>query len=483
MEYEICPYCRARIKKGELEEHVKSMHIKEFEMEMLNKIKEEQKRIMKEIKEKNPSGYIEFLEDLSREESKEIKLLCATEFLLMNEFGKAEKIFKELLKEPDANIYNGLGICYKKQGKKEKAIECFKEAIRYGENKISVINICDLYEEEGKFGEEEKLLNELIKRYEDGFLYATYARILIIVGKFSLAEKIARKAIELGEELEGYIQLSFSLIMQGKEKEAEKVLLNLNKKYPDELHPYILLANLYINDEPEKAEEYLKRLYERSREPFIMEFLITSYLKMGKDEEAEKIIEEALKLYDNIANFHFLKAILLIKKGKSGEEEFGKVIKILPSKDVYIQIADIYIDVGEYDKAMKYVKEAEKKFGDDEIIKCVIGDILFETGKTDEAFKQYRKSLEINENLDAYYGLIKCYYENNEYDKAEEIYKYIIKKYDDGWIWYHYANFLNEIGKINKSIEICKKALKLFNDEELLNEIKWLLEEIEAHAN
>jgi len=25
--------------------------------------------------------------------------------------------------------------------------------------------------------------------------------------------------------------------------------------------------------------------------------------------------------------------------------------------------------------------------------------------------------------------------------------------------------------------------LKLFNDEELLNEIKWLLEEIEAHAN
>lgn len=476
MSHKICPYCGAMVE--DLEEH-----IREHEMELLNKMKEEQKEIMHDMKRYFPDIYINFLEDLSKEENREIKMLCAAEFLSMNEFERAEKVFNSLLDKPDADIYNGLGICYRRMGKNKEALECFKNAMKYGERKISVINICDLYEEEERFEEEEEFLNNLIKKYDDGFLYATYARILIILGKFSLAERIARKAIDLGEEMEGYIQLSFSLIMQGKEKEAEKILLDFNKKYPDKLQPYILLSNLYIDTEPEKAEEYLEKLYEKSIEPFVMEFLITSYIKLGKEEKSEELLEEAIALHKNNANFYVLKGIFLMKRGENEEEAFKKAIKLSSSKDVFIKIADIYIDIGEYEKAIEYVEEAEKLYGKDEIIKCIKGDVFFEMGKFKNALKEYEESLKIKENVDAYLGIIKCYEMAGRYKDVENIYEKLMKEYKNGWLWYYYADFLKNIGKLEESKKICNEALKKFDDNELLNEIEMLLEEIDTHAN
>ncbi len=87
---------------------------------------------------------------ISKEDIKEIKMLCATEFLSIDKTDKAKKIFNEI--EPkDADVYNGIGICYRKEGDNEKAIEYFNKAIEYGDIEIPLINICEIYEENEEY--------------------------------------------------------------------------------------------------------------------------------------------------------------------------------------------------------------------------------------------------------------------------------------------------------------------------------------------
>ncbi len=442
MESKVCPICGARI-KGNMEDHIKYMHPEEIakqEMEMLDEMARQQQEVMKEMRERYPGIYNEFLEELAKDDSREIKMICANEYLSMNEIEKAEKLFTQMLDNADAEVYNGLGICCRRKGDYDKAIDFFKKAIDCGEVETSVANICDIYEEEGKFYEEEKFLKELLKKHENGYLYALHSRILTMIGKYEDAEKIATKAIGMGED-DGYIYLAFSLIMQGKEEKAEEILREFNEKHPDRLHSYILLANIYMERNVEKAEEYLNILYEKTKDPFILDYLISSFLNIGKMERAEEIIKEALKLH-HLPQYHLLYGIILLMKGDDEEKEFEKFIEAFPSKEAYIKVIDIYIDAENYGKAWKYLKKAEIIYGSDEIFKCIRGNILFQEEKIDEALEEYEASIGVKENIDAYIGMIKCF----------------MKK-----------------GDIRKAIEACHKAILITDDEELQNELRYLI--------
>jgi len=242
---------------------------------------------------------------MAKEGNREIKMLCAVEYLSMDLVEKAEEIFKEMLSQPDADVYNGLGICARRKGLYNDAIQYFMKAIEHGEVEVSSTNICDIYEELGEFEREENFLKDMVQKYENGYLNAIYARALLIIGKHEEAEEFARKAIQLGEEMEGYLQLAFALIMQRKNEEAEKTLIEMKNKFPDKLQPYILLANIYMDKEEEKAKEYLDEIYQKSRDPYVMEYLAMSYMSIGEEEKAEKVLKEAIMLH-NLPNFHLI---------------------------------------------------------------------------------------------------------------------------------------------------------------------------------
>ena len=442
MEYEECPYCGKKISREEMKEHLE-MHyeeMKEEEMKMLEEMKQQQKAVMEDIKTANPELYIDFLNDLAKEGNREIKMLCAVEYLSMDLVERAEEIFKEMLSEPDADVYNGLGICARRKGLYNDAIQYFMKAIEYGEIEVSSTNICDIYEELGEFEKEEEFLKEMIQKYENGYLNAIYARALLIIGRHKEAEDFARKAIQLGEEMEGYLQLAFALIMQGKNDEAEKTLIEMKNKYPDKLQPYILLANIYMDKGEEKAKEYLDEIYKKSRDPYVMEYLAISYMSLGEEEKAEKVLKEAIMLH-NLPNFHLIYGALLLDKGEDAKKEFLKALELSPTLNTYVKIADIYLGANDYENARKFVEIAESKFGKDEILYCIKGDISFQEKNYEDAIEEYKKSLMLGENIDAYIGLIRSYKELNEKEKA---------------------------------LGICKKAIEIFEDEELYELLKEL---------
>ncbi len=439
----VCPICGARV--NDIEAHMLQMHPEEIarqEKEMLDEMARQQKEAMHLMRDMHPGIYEEFLKELAKEDNREIKMICAREYLAMNDFEKAGSIYMDLIErgEGDAEAYAGLGICKRREGKNEEAMEFFMEAVRRGDLDVALANICDIYEEEGRFAEEKEFLSGLLKEHDTGYLHALYARILTMIGKLEEAEKEAKKAIEMGEE-DGYIYLAFSLILRKKEEEAEAILQEYNEKHPDKLHSYILLANIYMERDAEKAEKYLDILLQKADEPEVMDYLIQSFLNLGKMEKAEEVARKAIRMY-NMPQYHLIYGLLLLMKGEDEEKEFIKFLDAFPSRDSYMRIIEIYIDAEKYDKAWKYLKKAEINFGGDSILKYMRGNILLAEGNVDEAMEAYESSLREKKNVNAYVGLIKCYLRRGEGSKA---------------------------------LDACKEAIEITDDEDLRRELEQLM--------
>lgn len=132
MEKYKCPYCGREIKKEEIEFHMNYKHpevIKKEEMEMLSEMKRQQYFMMSILRERDPFLYIQFLEELSKEENIEIKIMCVEEFFVMDEKERAEKIIFEILENGGREEYMKIFVLYKNMGEREKAIDVCKKGM------------------------------------------------------------------------------------------------------------------------------------------------------------------------------------------------------------------------------------------------------------------------------------------------------------------------------------------------------------------
>ncbi|HEC87764.1 MAG TPA: hypothetical protein ENI52_00425 [Thermoplasmata archaeon] len=137
-----CPFCGEEIEDKEI--HMRYMHpeiIEKEEMKMLSEMRRQQYFLMKKLKEKNPSLYIEFLEKLSEEDNIKIKIMCIKEFILINEMHKAEEIVFKILENGDKEAYMEILVLYKNMGKKEIAIDICKKAMEKFDKNMEEFNL------------------------------------------------------------------------------------------------------------------------------------------------------------------------------------------------------------------------------------------------------------------------------------------------------------------------------------------------------
>lgn len=98
------------------------------------------------------------------------------------------------------------------------------------------------------------------------------------------------------------------------------------------------------------------------------------------------------------------------------------------------------------------------------------GNKLYESGKFDQAEKNYRKSLEMNkENLKAAFNLGDALYKQKKYTEADSIFKGITERTDDknllSKIYHNLGNSLLQSKKYEESIQAYKNSLKNSPDE------------------
>lgn len=98
------------------------------------------------------------------------------------------------------------------------------------------------------------------------------------------------------------------------------------------------------------------------------------------------------------------------------------------------------------------------------------GNKLYESGKFDQAEKNYRKSLELNkDNLKAAFNLGDALYKQKKYTEADSIFKGITERTDDknllSKIYHNLGNSLLESKKYEESVQAYKNSLKNSPDE------------------
>lgn len=260
---------------------------------------------------------------------------------------------------------------------------------------------------------------------------------------------------------------------------------------------------LIINQDVQKAEKYIKKIFSIPKREFSPEyyFLIAVFYEQKKDfKKAIKYMNKYLNLvevsdptpyiklmyyYFSTKNYKKFKNILEFVYKKFEVKEDIKIILLytyieeknykqalnvlfeLNSSSSSFERIDFYIgmcyeQLGEIENSIKYLKEAIRKNPQDHEAMNYLGYLYAEKNiNLDEAEELLNKALELSPNNYAYIdSLAWIYYKKKEYEKAEKLFEQI-KDYKDPVIYEHIGDVKKALNKFDEALIYYKKALKL----------------------
>ncbi len=207
---------------------------------------------------------------------------------------------------------------------------------------------------------EDRVLPSLAKSNDE--YMAAYE--LLEDGMLEEAEKHARKSLEIKENIDALILLIEILEREGKENDA--LLKKLAETYPSNPETYrrLFLSNFSKNKDDalsyiNKALTIVKKgvyYFDKSRLLF----------SMNRDLEALASIDQAIKLEHKNPLFWNMRGEILLKMKKYGDAKEAEevALKLDPrNRDALINLAKIYLEIGEKDKARDSLLKIEDKDG------------------------------------------------------------------------------------------------------------------------
>lgn len=178
------------------------------------------------------------------------------------------------------------------------------------------------------------------------------------------------------------------------------------------------------------------------------------FIDIQERDKARQVIEQITEDYS--PEVKVLKANLLLGEDKIDEVE--QLLDTIEDKEDLANIIDIsymYIDMGYPDKAMQWLKKGEKKYAEEEAFMATTADCLHTQGLNIEAEKFYNKLIDKNPYSPSYwYGLARCYYEQEQFDKVIEACDYAIvadEEFSDAYLLR--ANAFSLLGNEEKALD------------------------------
>jgi len=264
--------------------------------------------------------------------------------------------------------------------------------------------------------------------------FADLEKTLALTDKVSEGEKLLILSLKAG--------------VDGDQKKQEEHLKKLVELYPEDERAHNQLGQFYFGQqEYEKAVDHMKKSTEiAAAYSSSYNMMGYSYRNLGKYEEAEQAFVKYIELIPNDPNPYDSYAELLLKEGKYEEsiEQYQKALNINPNFIAsHLGIATNYNFLKKYDdainqsqklydmarddgerraalfsKTITFVNQGKTDLALDEMQKQyvlgetindagamsgdlnVMGNILFEAGKYDEAKQKYEQSLQVTINSD-----------------------------------------------------------------------------------
>ena len=186
------------------------------------------------------------------------------------------------------------------------------------------------------------------------------------------------------------------------------------------------------------------------------------FLDTQRRGKAKEIVE---RIPDDFSSeVKILKANILMGEGKLEEAE--KLINTIKDKEELaniIEVAYLYNDMGYSQKASQWLEIGKGLYDEDEAYLAVVADCLYGERKFDEAAVYYNKLIDKNPYSAPYwFGLARCYFEQQQYDKAIDACDYAIISDDEfAEAYVVKGHSFYQLGNDKKALESYRKAEEL----------------------
>lgn len=185
------------------------------------------------------------------------------------------------------------------------------------------------------------------------------------------------------------------------------------------------------------------------------------YLDDRDKEKAKAIIE---RIAEDNSEVKVLKANLLLEEGR--EEEADALLDEIDDKDDLANIIDVsymFIDLGMPEKALPWIARGLAQYAEEESYIAVCGDCYYNQGLIEKATFFYNKLIDKNPYSAPYwFGLARCYFDQQQFDKAIEACDYAIiadEDFANAYIMKGHAYF--QLDNEESSLESYMHAAKL----------------------
>ncbi|MDI3547653.1 MAG: hypothetical protein PWR10_1305 [Halanaerobiales bacterium] len=181
--------------------------------------------------------------------------------------------------------------------------------------------------------------------------------------------------------------------------------------------------------------------------------------------EAKKELEKAHELGINSPQFHSDLAMAYQGLGdlKKAAREYGKALSKGGEIGDYINLAALYKETGQLDKAINTYKQALNLNPDNTSIYLNLGNIYLQKGNYDSAIEVLKEGVALDPSFVAIRSkLATAYYEKGNFEKAKEQFNKVIKQNNNIYEAYYYLGeiYYNVENNVQKAIYYYNEATK-----------------------
>ncbi|MDP4155231.1 MAG: tetratricopeptide repeat protein, partial [Bacillota bacterium] len=272
----------------------------------------------------------------------------------------------------------------------------------------------ELYSEQGEITSALQAYTAVLKEQSDiaGVnINQRIADLLSASGAFEEALPYYEKSLSERLEINTLFGYAFTALQGGFNRTAIEKFLELKELDPEYNSLYLPLAEAYEREEElENSIDVVQQGIKH--DDFNKELLFYGgklALKLGREEEAEKYLREALVLDPGFTEAAINLDTLLIK-----QEKFDLVIELLNTMDIQEEnepqllwdAAFAYEKLEDYERAMEKYESAYPFFKEDESFLSDFGYFLIEEGKSDRAAEIFKQLLKNNPSNEEYHDLL-----------------------------------------------------------------------------
>lgn len=307
-----------------------------------------------------------------------------------------------------ADLYQIQGLYEVCEGKLLKAKAIMPEEI------VIDFALGELYSEQGEITSALQAYTAVLKEKSDiaGVnINQRIADLLSTSGAFEEALPYYEKSLSERLEINTLFGYAFTALQGGYNRTAIEKFLELKELDPEYNSLYLPLAKAYEREEElENSIDVVQQGIKH--DDFNKELLFYGgklALKLGREEEAEKYLREALVLDPGFTEAAINLDTLLIK-----QEKFDLVIELLNTMDIQEEnepqllwdAAFAYEKLEDYERAMEKYESAYPFFKEDESFLTDFGYFLIEEGKSDRAAEIFKQLLKNNPSNEEYHDLL-----------------------------------------------------------------------------